>query len=219
MLPLLMASCRDRATPFGKGPTMDPQKILFSTPTLCDPAPAVDALPTSSGARSLHEDDWRQIEFVVSRDREYIQQQLAAVAAFKEAKRQGPGWTEVYIRKEHPTPLAALRLASKDLPTLSTAGLVIGGGPPWGGTVRGGFALSDGGDWFLYGQRSNDGHVLELAVSPGHKVPSEKFAHTLSQLSQTANVLLVDWYACSFVDTSSTESVLMWAHRYCHPQP
>ncbi len=87
-------------------PMMDPKELLFSLPTLCDSAPAIDDAPPSNNHRSLHEDDWRQIEFVMRVNLAHIEKELEKLAAFKQQHRRGPGWTDVYIRPEHPTSLS-----------------------------------------------------------------------------------------------------------------
>jgi hypothetical protein len=192
---------------------IDPGNLLFSVPTLCDPAPAIDSAPAPSNHRSLHEDDWRQIEFVVRVNLPYIQSELQKLAAFKQQHRRGPGWTSVYIRQEHPTVLASVGLGSEALPTLPAAALTIGEED----RVKGGFALCDSGAWFIYGQATEDGHVLHAALSPGRSLPSEQFARAVSQFVQTTGLLLVDWYAGVTVDALSAESVLAWAARYQQP--
>jgi len=49
---------------------IDPQSILFTLPTICDVAPATiqDASHNSPEAIHIHEDDWRQIEFIAQTD-------------------------------------------------------------------------------------------------------------------------------------------------------
>lgn len=191
-----------------------PNDILFSLPTLSDPAPAVEVEVLPNGAKSLHEDDWRQVEFVAGTNLALIKQELTSLAAFKQKHHRGEGWTQVDIRNEHPTPFATVRLQFGSLPSFPISALAIGGGPPWGGTVRGGFALTDATDWFIYGQRTDGGQVVQLAVSPGGSAPSEQFALALSQFAQTAELLLVDWYAGLVVETTSAESVLAWTRRF-----
>jgi hypothetical protein len=189
---------------------IDPGDLLFSLPTLCDPAPAIDNASTLGNHRPLHEDDWRQIEFVPSTILAYIQKELENLAVFKQQHRRGPGWTNVYIRREHPEPLSHLGLRSKTLPTLSASGLSIG----LEGKVKGGFALCDCGDWFIYGQSTEAGHILHLALSPGRSLPSEPFAQAVSRFARSSCLLLVDWYAGVPVDTASAKSVLAWSARY-----
>jgi hypothetical protein len=208
VLPFLATSCRDAAKPTGDVQMLDPKKILFSLPTLCDQAPAVAEAPAPSGARSLHEDDWRQVEFVAAIDDSYIRGELAALATFKSQHKKSSGWTSVYVRKEHPHPLGTLGLRYSPLPQFSASAIALGGRP-----VRGGFALSDGGGWFIYGQRSPEGGIIQLAVSPSQEAVSDRFAAGLVEITQAAPVLLVDWYAGSIVDLTSPKSVLAWARH------
>jgi hypothetical protein len=209
LLPFRAASRRDRVKPPGDVRMLDPKEILFSLPTLCDPAPEVEASSAPSGTRRLHEDDWRQIEFVSASNRDHIQSELAALASFKRQHQKGAGWTGVYIRKEHPKPLTAIGLQYSVLPPFSTSSVTLSGR-----FVRGGFALSDGGEWFIYGQQSSDGRIVQLAVSPGRSACSERFAAGLVQITQHSHVLLVDWYAGSIVDVASPDSVLTWVRRF-----
>jgi len=44
--------------------TMSPHDILFSLPTVCDRVPEADPVLVSAVMFEMHEDDWRQIEFV-----------------------------------------------------------------------------------------------------------------------------------------------------------
>jgi hypothetical protein len=196
---------------------MDPKDILFSVPTLCDRTPETAKKPPSGDFCSVHEDDWRQIEFVAKSNLAHVQNELTALSVFKEQHRKGPGWNSVYIRKEHPTPLARLALQSSSLPLLCKKALVMGSTPPWVGTVPGGLVVSDGGDWFIYGHSAPDGQVLQLAVSPARTVLSDRFARVFPELSRAAGLLLVDWNLVSIVDTSTPELVLAWAARYHGP--
>jgi hypothetical protein len=126
--------------------TLNPNDILFSLATICDPMPAFDETSAPDGARWLHEDDWRQIEFVAVANREYIAQQLEALALFRQQHWRGSGWDAIYPRAEHPTPLTATGLYLDKDQGLTTAALTIGEPAR---SVRGGFALSDGSDWFI----------------------------------------------------------------------
>lgn len=200
-------------------PMMKPEEILFSLPTLCEAIPAVAGAPPPGDARFLAEDDWRQIEFVGRSNSSYIEEQLASLATFKAEHRRGPGWTKVFMRGEHPWPLETIRFHSSGLPKFPNAALAIGGGPPWGGAILGGFALTDASDWFLYGQGNEEGCVTALALSPGRSSPSEQFLAAVSQLAQAGDLLLVDWYTGSLVDTRSFESIGLWAQRYHRDYP
>jgi len=188
--------------------SIDPNKILFSLPTICDPMPALDETSAPVGARWLHEDDWRQIEFVAVANRDYIGQQLTALAAFKREHWRGAGWDAIYPRAEHPTPLVATGLYLDKDQGLTTAALTIGEPRR---LVRGGFALSDGSDWFIYGQRAADGQLVQMGVRRGDSDISDGMAEILSRFAQAAQLMLVDWERATVVDTSSVRSVQQWA--------
>jgi hypothetical protein len=208
LLPFLGSSCREQSAHDDKVQMLDPKQILFSLATLCDPAPAVEAKPIPAGARQLHEDDWRQIEFVPASNRDYIEKELERLAAFQREHRRGMGWDSVYVRKEHPTPFATVGVRFADLPPLLASDLALGGHP-----VRGGFALSAGDGCFIYGQRTGEGGVLHLAISPGGTACSREFARAVVQIAERSHLLLVNWYAGAVVDTSSIESVLASCQR------
>ena len=187
---------------------MDPKTLLYSLPTICDPIPATQPGSPAGPHQALHEDDWRQIEFVTAPNCEHIESKLAQLGDFKEQHRRGPGFTDVLIRAEHPITLESVAFSSAELPRLPESALTLGGG-----IVPGGFALGEGGDWLIYGQRSPDGLVLNLAVSPGHRgPPSEAFVRALSEIA-AGRFLLVDWYAGAIVDTSAPEPILRWSRR------
>lgn len=208
-MPFLLTSCNKAATKPTTSEVISPNDLLFSLPTLCDPAPAIEESPAPAGARPLHEDDWRQIEFVPVVDESYIRSELATLAAFKLEHQKASGWTSVYLRKEHPRPLQTLELQNSSLPPFRKSALTLGGR-----VVRGGFALSDGGDWFVYGQQSAEGRIIQLAVSPGRTPLPERFAEAMAKIAKTAGLLLVDWYDGAIVNTRSPKSVLTWTRRY-----
>lgn len=219
LLPLLAVSCEKPSPPstparsVGEVQTVDPREVLYSLPTLCEAVPPTAAGKPFEGHKSLHEDDWRQVEFVPVANRDYLQTKLAEYTAFREQHRKGAAFTEVFMRPEHPVPLAPAGLSTRELPRLSELPLALRGGSE-SGMVTGGFSLSDGGDWYLYGQLSLEGIVTSLGVSPGHgTVPTEAFVRALIQLAGT-RMLLVDWYLGAIVDTSSPETVLAWASRF-----
>ena len=183
------------------------EDFLFSLPTLCDPGPALVDAPPPEGYRWLGEDDWRQIEFVARANLAHVQHELVKLAAFRSEHRSDSGWTDVYLRHEHPVPLSDIGLQFKKLPAWPLSGLAIGDESV---PVHGGFALADGGDWFVYGQCTEEDHVVQLAVAPGRGVPSAEFAGAVVRLARSFDLLLVDWCAGALVDTSSTKSVLAW---------
>jgi len=150
------------------------------------------------------------LAFVASANRDYIRKQLADLVVFDQQHRVKSGWTEVYVRKEHPTPLAMAGIYLDDDQPLRMSALTISDPER---TVRGGFALSDASGWFIYGERAPDGHVIDMGVAPGSSAMSREFASRLSHFATAAHLMLVDWYANVIVDTATPESVLRWANR------
>lgn len=80
------------------------RSILFSLPTICDAAPETIPNPGNDGGEAfrLHEDNWRQMEFIPAAARAQVDRELAKVEAFKRANGTGSGCKSVYLRKERP---------------------------------------------------------------------------------------------------------------------
>jgi hypothetical protein len=105
-------------TELGDLVTMDPNNILFTTPTLNDAIP-----PTEAGSKigldciQLHEDDWRQFEFVDASLKSEIDAELADIGAIWDQNSVplgefGTSFREVHVRKRIPNALnISMRLA------------------------------------------------------------------------------------------------------------
>jgi len=207
LVPFVAVSC-DRPQKAGNE-TKLPGK-LSTLATICEPLPMQEAGLPKVAHKAVHDpDDWRQFEFVPVANREHLQKKFAELAAFKEKHRRAQGFTDVFLRPEHPVPFENAPLPAAELPRLTETPLGLGLA-----TVSDGFALSDGGEWFIYGERSKEGRINLLAVSPSYNdSPSDAFVRALAQIAGT-RYLLVDWYAGVIVDTTSPESIRMWTRRF-----
>ena len=94
-------------------------------------------LLSPGGSKALHGDDWRQVEFVMRTNQNYIQSKLAQLEVFEKQHQRAKGFTDVIVRREHPTRFEAAGFTTAQLPRLTESGLTLDGG-----TVSGGFALS-----------------------------------------------------------------------------
>ena len=142
--------------------TINPSELLYSLATLCDELPALDGTaPVPKTATAMHEDCWRQVEFVDKKNQQAVEKQLAEYIAFRDAHRKGFWFTEVFVRKDTFPTIESLAIKTVQLGT-NLPPLVIGGK-----LVRGGFAVHARNGAFLYGQASADGTVIHLA-SPQH---------------------------------------------------
>lgn len=185
------------------------QKILSPLATQCEAVPETQPGKRPPDAAEVLPEEWRQIEFVAAANREYLTSKLTELEAFKKQHATDGGFNDILARPEHPVTLRSLTLPAAKLPRLSEIPLSFAEA-----TIAGGFALGDNSDWFIYGQRSADGKILELAVAPGYgTAPTEQFVRALIEIAG-AQLLLVDWYAGIIVDTASPESVAAWAQRY-----
>jgi hypothetical protein len=103
---------------------MDPAKILVSLPTLADELPPTGAsgLRPSDPVLELHEDDWRQIEFVARHHAPAIERACAAVRRIHAEERQGGGFRRLHIRKEIPQPIAGSQVRLAEITALVPTG-------------------------------------------------------------------------------------------------
>jgi hypothetical protein len=97
---------------------VDPSEILFSLPTITN-----DALPPVAPGSSklnqdvieIHEDDWRQIEWISATASELISSELEAIREIYEYHRDSVGFRKLHLRQAIPAPLADRQLRLDDL--------------------------------------------------------------------------------------------------------
>ena len=177
---------------------IDPTLLLFSLPTICDMAPATIQRATRDNpdAVRMHEDDWRQIEFVGAASLPQIDHEMADLETFKNENRVGIGWKNVYVRKERPDGLFPTRLRYgliDSIPHEPVRELMIGT-PGREATVKGGFAVLLGPSLFLYGRESN-GIIVDLGLN---RLPEESDSvsnQNILALCRKFNLVIADWYA------------------------
>jgi hypothetical protein len=163
----------------------DPRAVRFSVPTLEDQTPALDG-PVPDGAIALHEDDWRQTEFVSAAFAEAVREEAEAVRAVKAQHEPGRGWEHLHVRRRIPAPLEGVSLTlhevvealGMDPRPLATRG---------GGAVRDGFALPQG-DALVYGVAPH-GRVTALGIQG---IPDDVVGQ-LHALALRHKLLLVEW--------------------------
>src|SRR5207253_10674690 len=63
----------------------------------------------------IHEDDWRQIEWITGPATEALESELAAIRRVYETERQGVGFKRVHTRPEEPQPLVGQAVQLDDL--------------------------------------------------------------------------------------------------------
>ena len=189
---------------------MDPKDLLFSLPTLCDLAPPVVPVTAGlvdGGAFVLHEDDWRQVEFVAKADHAAVARMLDEVRASATRNRVGLGWKNVYLRKDHATPIRSLSLTKQQVRiafgTSEAQPVVLSSGGSPVGQVRGGFAVAVPGLGTLYGHADGE-TVTALGIVPVRARIDEASRGRLSMFSDAHGLEIVDWERRDWVDPKLT---------------
>lgn len=90
---------------------MNPNDILFTTPTLNDALPATaESSAALSDCIQLHEDDWRQFEFISASLKPELDAELADIGVVWDEHSvplgdSGTAFRQVHVRKRIPTPV------------------------------------------------------------------------------------------------------------------
>jgi hypothetical protein len=86
--------------------TLDPNKILFSLPSICGAAlPSLLPSTRQDGIVVLHEDDWRQCEFISRAHADDVSAELAGIQHVHENERASVGWRKIHVRERIPHPM------------------------------------------------------------------------------------------------------------------
>lgn len=171
---------------------VDPRALLFTLPTIGNELPLCDGDSVDGSELTMHEDDWRQLEWVD--DVPAVEAELASIRAIYAEHRVGPGFNKCHVRKLVPEPLRGTRLTLADV--LAWTGrqpdairhIRIGVEPR---RVRNGFAIHLTGLW-LYGLSRRDAH--------GDKIVSVLGFHGDAQSPPSALIPKIPHGAAVFVD-------------------
>lgn len=157
-------------------------ELLYSLPTLVDALPRLQQGDVGR-AFVLHEDDWRQREFVSTAFRPEIAAEFDLIRAAR-ASSVGAGYQRLHVRERIPEPLAGVALpisaVAAALGPIPRSDVAIGDG-----LVVGGFAFVVGGG-AVYGQEDR-GRVVTLALA------GSADAGPFGGLSAAYALDLVDW--------------------------
>lgn len=83
--------------------------LLYSLASICDRLPSVGTAPLVGDECVLHEDDWRQFEFVSRRFAVEADAEIVAIRRIHEEERASVGWRKLHVRS-HPDPAIAAPL-------------------------------------------------------------------------------------------------------------
>jgi hypothetical protein len=86
--------------------SIDPKSILFSLPSICGSALPECATSAPVGTvLVLHEDDWRQCEFVSVEHRSAASSEFSAIRDIHATAAAKVGWRKIHVRERIPRPL------------------------------------------------------------------------------------------------------------------
>lgn len=177
---------------------VDPNSLLFSLPTISNDLPGIT--PTNFiGANfiEMHEDDWRQIEFISVDQKEKIYKEITSIQNIydRESVEVKPGlaFKDTHVRELIPRPITTpfhFDKLSNSLGNNFKRGYlkIIG----YQGVVKNGFYFEADGIKY-YGQ-TKDGEVIILGIySADSKNDLINSIDNVATLLNSENLLLVDW--------------------------
>lgn len=175
--------------------TMPIKDILFSLPTISNEIASVSEISRAGkSVLEMHEDDWRQIEFISAGLREKVNAEIAEIRGVIEADASKPGFERCHVRYGLPVPLEKLNFNS--VTSIFSRGMDALDGVfyfQYPNLIDDGFAFRSD-DLSVYGSQS-DGMVGVLGLS-GISVKAENLEIRVVQfhtLMTGHGLLLVDW--------------------------
>jgi hypothetical protein len=189
----------------------DSKDVLFSLATICDgplPVIAEGSSKLNADVIELHEDDWRQIEWISAALRKTVEQELEAIRQIHETESEGPGFRKIHLRQAIPAPLGdrALRLddlrdaigeKAKRLDGISYAGTA--------GIAKNAFAVRLISSIELYGAVRDD--EIQCLCTTGSRTNNAWYDDVTNLLVFAAerDLLLVDWLGATVIETTGDE--------------
>jgi hypothetical protein len=191
--------------------SVDLSSILYSLPTItCDGLPPIASGTSKLGADviEIHEDDWRQIEWLPASAAPVIETELVSVRRIYQEGRQGQGFAKCQVRAAIPTISRDQKIRLSELRTaigVNASWLAGFGYQGVAGIVTNSFAVRLLSSIELFG------------VAPGGIIESVCFANTrannvvdpaiqnLARFAGVHRLLLVDWCRIVALPPSPTE--------------
>jgi len=104
--------------------------VLYALPTINEQVPETGAVAPEQNVFTLHEDDWRQMEFVSSAHTETIGVELRAIMNIYQNHQKGQGFDKLHVRKAISRPLGTNAITPAKLqqylpPDFKTADAVV----------------------------------------------------------------------------------------------
>jgi len=170
--------------------------ILYSLPTFNESMPETGETAPEENVFTLHEDDWRQMEFISSSYMEAINEELRAIMAIYQNHQEEAGFSHVHVRKavKHPlnTTFSLDTLKQFLPPDVKEASAVVFAQDE--NRIKDVFALNIS-PLVLYGQFAKAGHINRLGMqfidTPANTLPY--VLDGIVNFMRDYNLVFVDW--------------------------
>jgi hypothetical protein len=167
---------------------VNPKDILFSLPTINDRMCALRKAESLDGFLMIHEDDWRQIEFISESLVGDIGSEMDGIRKIFESKRKASGFTEMHIRKVIETPMAKSGISYQGLKQLFRISIDYNGFGVGQAAADRGFAFETKEGLQFYGVRDREGNIEALCLRHADGV-----AETCRDLMKDFHLVCVNW--------------------------
>jgi hypothetical protein len=179
-----------------------PGDAPFSLPTINDEIGLVRPAELHENVFVVHEDDWRQVEFVARSHAETVQRELREIRKIVDTQQVKGGYKMVHVRKTIPQPLAGTGLTTGAIKETfgirnHFEGIVITG---YNGRVENGFAYDVGGSGVLWGETDGKGNLLCLSLAASQENPGaaiKTLGQDVAAFCSKHKLQLVNWTAMS----------------------
>ncbi|HSI83926.1 MAG: hypothetical protein ACAI35_18865 [Candidatus Methylacidiphilales bacterium] len=176
-------------------PMPDPAEVMYSLPSVTKQLPVIEQNSTYNPRDlEIHEDDWRQMEFVSLAFANEMEKSLDEIRRVHTECWKRVGWTRMHVRKEIAHPLQGTTLFLDEVKALCPISKRFNGLRFEGATgrVADSFAFTTVGGMTFYG-RSDDGILRELCMmSKRFETPMVE-VNAIQKILQRHNLVLVNW--------------------------
>ncbi|CAI1731845.1 TPA: hypothetical protein ACSTJ0_000216 [Serratia fonticola] len=174
---------------------IDPANVLFSLPTISNDMAIVEAVSSLDNVLVLHEDDWRQFEFLSAGLNELVQQEIQDILAIYHTQREESGFKQLHVRRRIAEPLPGVALQLESLAQAFQiekrfSGVAFNNAAA---TIVNGFAWQTGSGWIFWGQTDTQGNLVVLCLLPPQDADAAIMANKIDDFVLANNLLLIDW--------------------------
>ncbi len=175
---------------------VNPKDILFSLPTINDRMCALQKTKSLDGMLVIHEDDWRQVEFISEKLLGDVDTEIKGIRTVYETKRKGVGFTGMHIRKLIETPILDGVIPYSALKNLFSVSEEFSGFgiSSYMAVAEHGFAFETTDGLRFYGVLNQDGNVVFLCLAT-----TEGLADKCRDMMRTFHLVGVDWCRCQTI--------------------